>query len=303
MQPTFHQLKVFEAAARHGSLTRAAEELCLSQPTVSVSMKQLSKTVGFPVFERIGKQLYLTEVGHQLLSTCYSIFEELDQFGMLLNDLQGTTQGKLYLAAVTTCKYFLPRLLGSFCGQYPGINISLKITNHLQLEKRMAESLDDLYFFSHQPSYIDLKVQPVMKNPLVVVAQPSHPLVGKKNIAIANLNQERFIIRELGSGTRKAIQDLFSKHQVNVKIKLELGNDEAIKQAIIDGLGISVLSHHSLDSQDYTDLAILDIENFPIEQQWSVAYLSEKHLSVVARTFLDYFFFTDQNGLNLNHFC
>lgn len=302
MQPTLHQLKVFEVAARHGSLTRAAEELCLTQPTVSVSMKQLSQTVGFPVFEKIGHQLYLTEVGHQLLSTCHSIFRELDQFGMLLSDLQGTAQGKLHLAAATTCKYFLPHLLGSFCGQYPGINISLEITNHLELEKRMAESLDDLYFFSHPPSYIDLQVQSVMKNPLVVVAKRSHHLVGKNNIAIANLNQERFIMRELGSGNRQAIQDLFSRHQINVKIKLELGSDETIKQAILRGLGISVLSQHSLSSQADDDLAILDVEHFPIEQQWFVAYLTEKHLSMVARTFLDYLFsITEQANKNQQH--
>lgn len=123
MQPTLHQLKVFETAARHGSFTRAAEELYLTQPTVSIQIKQLSKTVGFPLFEKLGKQLYLTEVGNRLFTTCQSIFEELDQFEMIVSDLQGMTQGKLHLATVTTCKYFVPRLLGNFCDQYPGIDI------------------------------------------------------------------------------------------------------------------------------------------------------------------------------------
>ncbi|ABW25606.1 MULTISPECIES: LysR family transcriptional regulator [Acaryochloris] len=288
MQPTLHQLKVFETAARHGSFTRAAEELYLTQPTVSIQIKQLSKTVGFPLFEKLGKQLYLTEVGNRLFTTCQSIFEELDQFEMIVSDLQGMTQGKLHLATVTTCKYFVPRLLGNFCDQYPGIDISLKITNHLQLEKRMMENRDDLYILSHPPQHIDLKVQPVIKNPLVVVAPPSHPLVGQKNIDISALNNQRFIMREPGSGTRHAVQALFNKHKVNVEIKLELGSNEAIKQAIAGGLGISVLSRHSLNGREYTDLAILDVEHFPIEQQWSVAYLSGKHLSVVAETFLHY---------------
>lgn len=288
MQPTLHQLKVFEAAARHGSLTQAAEEFCLTQPTVSVSIKQLSKTVGLPLFEKIGKQLYLTEVGHQLLSTCQSIFGELDQFEMLLSDLQVKAQGKLHLAAVTTCQYFVPRLLGNFCDQYPGIDISLIITNHQDLEKRMMENRDDLYILSHPPSYIDLKVQPVMKNPLVVVAHSTHPLVGQQEISISALNQERFIMRELGSGTRYAVQSLFNKHKIKAKIKLELSSNEAIKQAISRGLGISVLSRHSLNGQENSDLTILNVEHFPIDQQWSVAYLSGKHLSVVAETFLKY---------------
>jgi DNA-binding transcriptional LysR family regulator len=295
MQPTLHQLKVFETAARHRSFTRAAEELYLTQPTVSIQIKQLSKAVGFPLFEKLGKQLYLTEVGNRLFSTCQTIFGELDQFEMMVSDLQGMTQGKLHLATVTTCKYFVPRLLGAFCEQYPGIDISLKITNHSQLEKRMLENLDDLYIFSHIPSSLELEVRPIIKNPLVVIAPANHPLVGKKNLPISALNHERFIMREPGSGTRQAVQALFHKYQVTVEIKLDLGSNEAIKQAIAGGLGISVLSRHSLNGREYTDLAILDVEHFPIEQQWFVAYLTGKHLSVVAETFLNYFLMmTDQ---------
>lgn len=288
MQPTLHQLKVFETAARYKSFTRAAEELFLTQPTVSIQIKQLSKTVGFPLFERLGKQLYLTNVGEELFATCQGIFEQLDQFEMMVTDLQGMTQGKLRLATVTTCKYFVPRLLGSFCEQYPGIDISLKITNHHQLEQRMLVNQDDLYILSHPPQNMELHVQPVVKNPLVVVAPHTHALANQKNIPIQALNHERFIMREPGSGTRQATQNLLNQHKVSVEIKLELGSNEAIKQAISGGLGISVLSRHSLNGREYSDLTILDVEHFPIEQQWSVAYLSGKHLSVVAQTFLDY---------------
>lgn len=288
MQPTLHQLKLFETAARLSSFTRAAEELYLSQPTISIQIKQLSKNVGFPLFERFGKQLYLTEVGNRLFLTCQAIFEELDQFELLVSDLQGMTQGKLQLATVTTCQYFVPRLLSNFCDQYPEIDISLTITNHQDLEKRMMGNQDDLYILSHPPHNLDLQVLPVIKNPLVVVAHPTHPLVGQEKINISALNQERLIMRELGSGTRYAVQALLKEHKVEADIKLDLSSNEAIKQAILGGLGISVLSQHSLNGRADDDLAILDIEHFPIEQQWSVAYLSGKHLSIVAETFLEY---------------
>ena len=288
MRPTLHQLKIFETAARHCSYTRAAEELYLSQPSVSIQIKQLSKTIGCPLFEKFGKQLYLTEVGNRLFLTCQAIFEELDQFELTVGDLQGMTQGKLQLATVTTCQYFIPHLLSDFCDQYPGLDIALKITNHQDLEKQMMENQDDLYILSYPPQNLDLQIQPMIQNPLVVVASPTHPLVGQPKISISALNQERFIMRELGSGTRYAVQALFKKHKIEAEIKLELSSNEAIKQLVSEGLGISVLSRYCLDSQDYTDLAILDIEHFPIEQQLSVAYLSGKHLTAVAVTFRDY---------------
>jgi LysR family transcriptional regulator, low CO2-responsive transcriptional regulator len=289
IQATLHQLKVFETVARHGSFTRAAEELFITQPTVSSQVKQLTKAVGLPLFEQIGKSLYLTDAGKELLATCQDIFERLDNFEMKVADLKGTKQGQLRLAVITTAKYFVPRLLGSFCKNYPGIDIALQVTNHQEIQQRMLNNEDDLYIVSNPHKDIDLSSQSFLDNPLVVVANRDHPLASKKNIDISYLNNEPFIMREQGSGTRDAVVNLFEQHQVSVKVRLELGSNEAIKQAIAGGLGISVLSEHCLISEGkFSELTVLDVEHFPIDRRWYVSSLAGKKLSIIAQTFLDF---------------
>lgn len=289
MQATLHQLKVFETTARKGSFTKAAEELEITQPTVSAQVKQLSKIVGLPLFEHMGRRLYLTNAGTELLTTCQEVFEKLSNFEMKVADLRGTKQGKLNLGIITTAKYFIPRLLGSFCQLYPDIDISLEVTNHQKLEERMRQNKDDLYVLSQPPQDIDLYTHPFLDNPLVVIARYDHPLVKEKNIPIKKLKDETFIMREKGSGTRKSIERLFNEHNISPPVRLELGSNEAIKQAIAGGLGISILSKHTLNSPHaLEELTILDVVNFPIERRWYVTYLEGKELSVIAQTFLKY---------------
>ncbi|MGD1906561.1 MAG: LysR substrate-binding domain-containing protein [Leptolyngbyaceae cyanobacterium] len=286
---TLHQLKVFEATARLGSFTRAAEELYLTQPTVSIQVKQLTKAVGLPLFEQIGKRLYLTQAGQKLLDTCQQVFEGLDQFEMAVADIKGMKQGQLKIALITTAKYFEPRLLGPFCQLYPGIDISLKVTNHQNIQERMVNNEDDLYIISQPLEQPDLTVHPFLDNPLVVLAPKDHPLAGRQNIPIQALDGESFIMREPGSGTRQAIQSLFDEHEIDVRVRLELGSNEAIKHAIAGGLGISVLSLHTIISEGTAgEFAILDVDHFPIERQWYISHLAGKQLSVVANTFLSY---------------
>ena len=286
-QATLHQLRVFEAAARHGSFTRAAEELFLTQPTISMQIKQLTKSVGIPLFEQVGKRLYLTEAGRELSATCQEIFNALAQFEMKVADLKGLKQGQLRLAVITTAKYFIPRLLGSFCQLYPGIEISLQVTNHEGIVERMTSNQDDLYIMSQIPEHLDINYEAFLENPLVVLAPVNHPLASEKNIPISRLSNEAFIMREPGSGTRRAVQKLFEENDVKVKVKLELGSNEAIKQAIAGGLGISVLSRHTL--MPYAeDLTILDVEHFPIKRDWYMVYPNGKQLSIVGRTYFEY---------------
>uniref|UniRef100_B8HUH0 Transcriptional regulator, LysR family n=1 Tax=Cyanothece sp. (strain PCC 7425 / ATCC 29141) TaxID=395961 RepID=B8HUH0_CYAP4 len=288
-QATLHQLKVFEVTARHGSFTRAAEELFLTQPTVSIQMKQLTKAVGLPLFEQVGKRLYLTAAGKELLSTCQQIFESLDQFEMKVADLKGLKQGQLRLSVITTAKYVVPRLLGPFCKRYPGIDVALTVTNHEQVVERLRDNQDDLYIPSHPPENLDVHCHAFLENPLVVLAPRSHPLAKEGRIPIHRLNGEPFIMRESGSGTRQAVEKLFAEHGVSIKVRLELGSNEAIKQAIAGGLGISVLSRHSLALEGESgQLTILDVEHFPIQRHWYVVYPTGKQLSVVANTFFEY---------------
>ncbi|MBD1905057.1 LysR substrate-binding domain-containing protein [Funiculus sociatus GB2-A5] len=288
-QATLHQLKVFEVVARHGSFTRAAEELFLTQPTVSMQVKQLTKTVGLPLFEQVGKRLYLTDAGRELLVTCREVFDRLAQFEMIIAQMKGLKQGRLRLAVITTTKYFVPRLLGPFCQMYPGIDIALQVTNHERILSRMSENLDDLYVLSQIPEHLDITYHQFLANPLVVLAPVDHPLAKEKNIPISRLSGEPFIMREPGSGTRSSVQTLFDEHGVSVKVRLELGSNEAIKQAIAGGLGISVLSRHTLGLDGATNqITILDVQGFPISRHWYVAYPAGKQLSVVARTFFEY---------------
>ena len=288
-QSTLHQLKVFEAVARHNSFTRAAEELFLTQPTVSMQVKQLTKAVGMPLFDQVGKRLYLTQAGEELVKTCREVFEKLDQFEMTIADLKGLKQGRLRLAVITTAKYFVPRLLGPFCKRYPGIDVSLQVTNHEHILNRLGENLDDLYVMSQLPESIEVTYKRILDNPLVVLAPANHTLAQEKNIPIERIAAEPFIMREPGSGTRKAVQALFDEHKLSLKVQLDLGSNEAIKQAIAGGLGISILSLHTIALEGpSSQLTVLDAQHFPIERYWYAIYPNGKQLSIVARTFLDY---------------
>ena len=288
-QSTLHQLKVFETVARLTSITRAAEELSLTQPTVSMQIKQLTQNIGVPLFEQIGKKLYLTQAGQELVITCREIFNELARFEMKIGDFQGMKQGKLRLATITTTKYFMPRAIAPFCQLYPGVDVALEITNHERVLERLNENLDDLYIISKVPNRLDVALHPFLENPLVVIAPKNHPLAQEKNIPITRLHNEQFIMRERGSGTRAAVEQLFAKHGVSVKVRLELGGNEAIKQAIGVGLGISVLSQHTFTPEAaMSGLIILDVQHFPIERHWYVVYPADKQLSILASTFFDF---------------
>jgi DNA-binding transcriptional LysR family regulator len=286
---TLHQLKVFEAVARHSSFTRAAEELFLTQPTVSMQVKQLAKAVGLPLFEQVGKRLYLTEAGKELYTTCQEIFDRLSQFEISVANLKGLKQGTLRLSVVTTAKYVIPRLLGPFCQRYPGIDVSLTVNNHEKVIENLSDNRDDLYILSQPPEDLDVSVHPFLDNPLVVLAWRNHPLSQEKHIPLKRLAEEPFIMREPGSGTRKSVQKLFDEQGLEPHVKLDLGSNEAIKQAIAGGLGVSVLSLHTLALEGINSpLTILDVEGFPIQRYWYVVYPAGKQLSIIAQTFFEY---------------
>ena len=286
---TLRQLEVFEAIARLGSFTRAAEALFLTQPTVSMQIKKLADAIGLPLFEQIGKKMFLTNAGRELHKACHGIFEHLSQFEMVAADMKGLKAGKLRLAVVTTAKYFAPRLLGMFCQQYPGIEVSLEVSNRERILERLTDNMDDLYILDLPPEEENVVVQCFLENPLVVLASANHPLANKKKISLKRIAEEPFISRENGSGTRIETEHFFSKQGLKLKTRMTLGSNEAIKQAILGGLGISVLSHHTLTlDSPKNQLVILDVKGFPIDRQWHYAYPSGKQLSVVAQTFLAY---------------
>jgi len=286
---TLRQLKVFEAVARNLSFTRAAEELFTTQPTVSIQLKQLTDIVGQPLLEQIGKRVFLTDTGRELHKVCREIIDVLSRFEMLVSDMKGVKAGKLRLTVITTAKYFVPRLLGIFCQRYPGIDVSLKVTNREGLLQRMAENLDDLYVLGQPPEQLGVEFEPFLENPLVVLAAGSHPLANQRNISPQRLVEEQFLIREPGSGIRLATEQFFSERGLKLKVRMELGSNEAIKQSVAAGLGIAVLSAHTLVLEHSKDeLTVLDVEGFPIRRYWYLAYPKNKQLSVVAQAFLEF---------------
>lgn len=287
---SLRQLQVFEAVARLLSYTRAADELFLTQPTVSMQIKKLENDIGLPLTEQIGKKVSLTDAGNALHQAARDILGSLARFEMEVDDQKGLKTGQLRIAVVTTAKYFAPRLLGKFCQQYPGINVFLEVTNRENILERMSQNLDDLYMIGKPPESSDLEFQPYLPNPMVVIAPVGHEFTHRKRIPLSEIAAENFIIRERGSGTRFAVENLFSKGGYKVNVRMELGSNEAIKQGVSAGLGISVLSAHTLTSGDMNDLTILDVEHFPVSWQWYVGHPRGKRLSIVTRTFVDFMY-------------
>jgi LysR family transcriptional regulator, low CO2-responsive transcriptional regulator len=288
-QATLHQLQILRAIARYGSFTRAAEALELTQPTVSQQIKRLTQTIGMPLFEQLGKQIYLTAAGQEVLGASAIISEKFAELEIAIDELKGLKQGRINLVASTTAKYFVPRLLGTFRRKHPEIELALHITNQEGVLARLARNQDDLYFTGRPPSDLDIELRPILENPLVVVAPSNHPLAGKTNIVLKELATEPVIFREAGSGTRAVVEHFLAENRVAVDVVIELSSNEAIKQAIAGGLGISVLSQHSLDLETQNGLlTILNVEGFPIHRHLYVIYPTGKQLSVAAQTFLNF---------------
>ncbi|MCU0549829.1 MAG: LysR family transcriptional regulator [Leptolyngbya sp. Prado105] len=288
-QVTLHQLRVFETVARFSSFTRAARDLNLTQPTVSMQVKQLTDTIGVPLFDQIGKRIFLTDAGRELLVSCQAITAELSQFEMRIADLKGMQQGHLRIAAISPINTLVSRLLNPFCDRYPGINVSLDIMNSEQILRRLSENRDDLYLTCEPLNNPGVCSQPFVQNPLVVVAHPSHPMAVQSHLSIECLRGEAVIMREIGSATRQSVQSVLDQHKVSVRVQFEVGNNEAIKQMVMLGMGISVLSRHMVDDEVANgQLAILNVEGFPIHRNWYVIYASGKKLSIVANTFLQF---------------
>ena len=286
---TLQQLRLFAAVAEHRSVTRAAEAVHLTQPAVSIQIKRLEAKVGMPLIEHIGKELHLTVAGEEVFEAARDVLARLGDLETSLNDLRGEVAGPLNVHVVSSGKYFMPQLLGSFVRRYPKVEPRLQITNRASLLSSLARNQSDLYIMGQPPEGVSVVEYPFLKNILVVVARPDHPLAGKKKIALAQIAKERFVGRESGSGTRKAVEKLFHDKGLDISAYIELDSAEGIKQGVMGGLGIGVLSKHSLRLElDAGELVVLDVAGFPLRRRWYVSHREGKHLSRAAQLFLDY---------------
>ncbi|MCK4952038.1 MAG: LysR family transcriptional regulator [Gammaproteobacteria bacterium] len=286
MHVTFRQLKVFESVARHLNFTRAAEELHLTQPAVSMQIKQLEQSVELPLFEHMGKKVFLTEAGNEMYHYSRSIAQLLDEADEVFKELKGMHRGHLAISVASTANYFATRLLAAFSKRFENITFSLDVTNRKTLMNQLDANEKDLVIMGKPPENMDLLVEPFMENPLVVIAPPSHPLVGKTGIPLISLQKESFVVREQGSGTRIAMERFFAEHEVSLTTGMEMSSNEAIKQAVEAGLGLGIVSIHTMELElELGRLAVLNIESFPILRYWYVVHRQGKRLSPVARAF------------------
>lgn len=287
---TFRQMQIFEAVVRLSSFTRAAEELFLTQPTVSTQLKKLTDALGLPLLDQSGRQLKPTEAGEELYRVVRQIFDSIADLDMRIADLKGLRRGRLRIGVISTAQYFTPEILGDFCRQYPGVDVSLKVTNRERMFARIQNNEDDLYILGRPPEKeLNVTVYPFAPNPLVVMAASDHPLTRESNITIKRLAAEPFILREVGSGIRDTTMRLFSEQGLTPNVRMELGSNEAIKHAVVGGLGVAVLSLHTLVLEGANGpVDVLDVEGFPVERKWYLAHNKDRELSLIASTFLEF---------------
>lgn len=286
MHITMRQLQVFRAVARHLSYTRASEVLHLTQPAVSMQIRQLEEVLGLPLFEKTGKRVQLTVAGQTLIGYSQRIAEQLDELREVCDTLRSGEGGTLRLAVPSTANAFATVFLARFCRLHPGIRFSLDVANRRRLLEKLADNDVDLVIMGKPPDEEHLEQERFMDNPLVPIAAPDHPLAARKHIPLDELGNDVFLIREQGSGTRGTMERFFTEHGVTLKSRMELSSNEAIRQAVAAGLGLGVVSLHTLELELATGrLVTLDVEGFPVMRHWYLVRRRDKWLPPVAEAF------------------
>lgn len=286
MNITFKQLKLFLAFAETKSVSAAAKQMFVTQPTASMQLKEMTLSIGLPLYEVISKKIYLTDTGKELATTARQILNTWSMFEQNVDSTQGIRRGKLKVSVVSTAKYFMPRIIGQFCKKYPDVEVSLEILNRNGVVARMMDNLDDLYIMSQPPQDITLNDDILMDNHLVAIAALGSGLSKQRALSLAHIKDQRFILREQGSGTRMTVDRYFKKMKFKPDIRMELGSNEAVKEAVAGGLGIGVISKYALHGrQKEHGVAIIDIKGFPIHSHWHVVSPAHKQLSPVAQAF------------------
>ncbi|QYJ94997.1 LysR family transcriptional regulator [Shewanella spartinae] len=283
---TLRQMEILLAVYDSGSVSGAAETLHLTQPTISMQLKKLADVIGFPLYNIVGRKVVFTEAGLEVVKSATEILDSFTRLEMSLSDMGELKSGTLRLAVVTTSKYFIPHLLGPFCERYPNVAVQLNVGNRQQIIDRLKQGIDDFYVFSHPPADLNTDSIEFFNNPLVAIAQENHPLVSQDGVSLAELCEAPFLMRENGSGTRLAIERFMAKQGVKLNVKMTIESNEAIKHSVMSGLGVSILSAHTLAFGGNTGLAQLNVKELPINSNWYFLWLKSKRPSAIAQAFL-----------------
>jgi LysR family transcriptional regulator, low CO2-responsive transcriptional regulator len=283
---TLRQLKVFEAVARLTSFSRAAEELHLTQPAVSAQIRKLEDHTGVPLFEQLGKKIFLTPAGAELLHHSRLIVQQFEDAAAAMTQFKGVAGGKLNVAVISAGDYFFPRLLVEFAGRHEGVTLNLSVHNREDLLVQLADNLTDLAVMVRPPVGADTINEPFAPHPYVIVAAATHPLVGAKRVPLSRLVREPFVVREKGSDTWQSMAEGLGRHLAKLNIAMEIKSTETIKQAVLAGMGISFLSAHTVSRElQAGSLAVLDVQGFPLMLNWYVVQRRNKRLPPVAQAF------------------
>jgi DNA-binding transcriptional LysR family regulator len=286
---TLRQLRIFEAAARHLHFGRAAREMHLTQPAVSLQLKQLEEHVGLPLFEQMGRRMHLTHAGEELLRHSRVVLRQLREAEEAINALKGTGGGELHIAVTSTAKYFAPKLLAEFRRLHPEVKVRLVVNNREAVVRELSDNTIDLAVMGRAPRGLDTIALPFAKHPLVVIAAPEHPLARRRRLELADLAGESFLIRERGSGTRTAMERMFTERRFAPLETMEMSSNETIKQAVMAGMGMSFLSLHTVGLELATGkLAVLRVAGTPVMRDWYVIHRERKRLSPAAEAFKDF---------------
>ena len=285
---TARQLQILLSVHEQQSITRAAKVLHLTQPSVSAQLAKLTTAIGAPLYYTVGKKLKFTEVGLNVIESARDILKCYEYLDLKLARLKNIEGGQLTLAVVTTAQYFIPHLVGDFLAEHPLIDITFKVGNRDAIIERTMADTDDFYVFSHPPKESDLELVDFLPNRLLAIAPTNHPLSKKGRCSIKDLEKYPFLMRETGSGTRLAIERFMASHGVNLKVGMTIESNEAIKHAVVSGLGLAILSEHTLSFAGAEGIAILDIEHLPIQTHWYLVRQKSRPLSPAAEAFLRY---------------
>jgi len=282
-----HQLATFQVVAKHCSFVRAAEELHFSQPAVSAQIRHLETSLGVKLFDQIGRRTHLTQAGEELYLYGQKIFSLIDETLDSMEALRSPHYGRLSVGADTTVgSYVIPGLLGKFHLIYPQVEISLEVLNRAALVEALASNRVDMAIMGKVPADMPVDIEPFAFNELVLVAAPTHRLANLERVPIEELGREHFLLREPGSGTRAALENVLQEANIPLQISMQVGNNSAIKQGVAAGLGIALISRVALDMELETRrLVILNVEGFPVVRHWRLVHVKEKHLSATARAF------------------
>ncbi|WP_372825682.1 LysR family transcriptional regulator [Polaromonas sp.] len=283
---TLRQLKVFESVARHLSFSRAAEELHLTQPAVSIQVGKLEDHAGLALFEQLGKKIHLTPAGVEMLHSSRVIIQQFREIEEAMAQFKGIAGGKLNVAVISAGDYFLPRLLVEFARRHSGVTLDFGVCNREELLSQLSDNLTDLAIMVRPPLGMDTVSEPFAPHPYVVVAAPEHPLAARKRITLSRLARESFVVREKGSDTWNSMQEGFGAHLADLNIAMQIKSTETIKQAVMAGMGVSFLSAHTISRElQVGSLSVLDVQGFPLMLHWYVVHRRNKRLTPVAQAF------------------